>query len=85
MIQPGFTRDHACSLFYFIFFMAENGGTLSKYLMEDAIVFMWRSNGEYNHFHVKPLVVLMEKRNTSEIGRYVVEIHVALVFEWISC
>ena len=53
--------------------------------MEDAIVFMWRSNGEYNHFHVKPLVVLMEKRNTSETGRYVVEIHVALVFEWISC
>ena len=48
--------------------------------MEDAIVFMWRSNGEYNHF-----VVLMEKINTSEIGRYVAEIHAVLVFERISC
>ena len=60
--------------------MAKNGGILSKYWMEDAIVFMWRSNGEYNHF-----VVLMEKINTSEIGRYVAEIHAVLVFERISC
>ena len=35
--------------------MVENGGTLSKYLMEDAIVFMWISNREYHHFHVNPL------------------------------
>ena len=42
--------------------------------MENTTTFMW------SHF-----VVLMEKINTSEIGRYVAEIHAVLVFEWISC